>query len=150
MGGRGGTSGLSSNLGPVARKSNEIRADILQKAMNSKFKGVARDARNGTGAYSFKDATPVSASDAKKMMAMTFVERGENTLVHGVIGNKSVFIADKSDSSIIEELKRIYKERKNQRDKESAPRRPEVKTTTTYDRWLKKNKRKMDDWFGRR
>lgn len=114
--------------------------------MNSRFKGIQRDAKNGTGNYNFKNASPVNASDAMKMTEMRFMERNGNTLVHGLIENKHVFIADKSDSKIIKALEQREKKLKSSNKHEIT--RPEIRTTSTYDRWKKRNDSNFAAWFG--
>ena len=147
--GRGKSKASGGSAGGGAKaKSTQIKNQFLESAMNSRLKGVQRDAKNGTGNYSFKDAKPVNAKDAMKMTEMRFMEKNGNTLVHGLIGNKHVFIADKSDSKIIEDLKK--KKEKVSHSNKAEVTRPEIRTTSTYDRWRKRNKSNFDAWFGKR
>lgn len=145
--GKSKASGGSASGGMKA-KSTQIKNQFLESAMNSKLKGVQRDAKNGTGNYSFKDASPVNISDAMKMTEMRFMEKNGNTLVHGLIGNKHVFIADKSDSKIIKDLEKKKKNASHSNKAEIT--RPEIRTTSTYDRWRSRNKKNFDAWFGKR
>lgn len=130
--------------------SNKIKQDFVDAGLNSKFKGVQRNAREGTGAYSFKDATPVSSSEALKMSGMQFIERNGKTLVHGTTDNKKVFYANNSDSKEIKAL-RQENERRKQKQVEDMKHRPDnINTTSTYDRWKKNHDKNFEAWFGNR
>ena len=146
MGGRGSSSGGGSS---VAR-SNDIKNEIINNAMNSKLKGVARDAREGTGNYSFKDAKAVNEKTAMNMQNVKFMEKGGNTVAHGLINGEKVFIADKTDSNIIKDLHKSYDDRMQKLYKESQTERPEIKGTTTYDKWKKNHDKNFAAWFGDR
>ncbi len=47
MGGRGGSSGNLKTGGNSIALSNKIKSEMFQYGMNSKFKGVQRDAQSG-------------------------------------------------------------------------------------------------------
>ena len=64
FGGRGGSSGIGRNSIGI---SNRIKKEMLDSGLKSKFKGVQRDAQNGTGNYSYKDAKAVVGAEALKM-----------------------------------------------------------------------------------
>lgn len=114
--------------------SNKIKQEFIDAGLNSKFKGVQRNAREGKGAYAYKDAVPVSEIDASKISGMQFVEHDGKTLVHGILGEKKVFYANNSDSKEIKAL-RQKEEESGQKRLEEARHRPETRTTTTtYDR----------------
>ena len=110
--------------------------------MNNRF--ARKNAMNGTGIYDFKDAIPVTESEAMKMTFMRDLERGGYTIFHGLIDGEHVFIADKSDSKIIKALK---KKKKGLSDTHEVT-RPEIKTSSTYDRWKKRNDANFAAWFG--
>lgn len=44
---------------------NKIRDSFIQEGMNSKFKGVQRDARNGTGRFGYKNAIAINSNEAE-------------------------------------------------------------------------------------
>ena len=128
--------------------SNKIKQEFIDAGLNSKFKGVQRNAREGKGAYAYKDAVPVSESDASKISGMQFVEHNGKTLVHGILGEKNVFYANNSDSKEIKALRQKAEE-SGQKRLEAARHRPETRTTTTtYDRWKKNHDKNFADWFG--
>lgn len=149
MGGRGASS-ISKGGGSIAT-SNKIKQEILDKALNSRFKGVQRDAREGKGVYGFKDAKAVSSSDALKMKVDKVLERDGNTLIEGFHKGKHVFYAGKDSDGTIKKIKNKQAERKAAHAKEqNAINRPEIRTTTTYDGWRKQNAKNFDAWFGDR
>lgn len=128
--------------------SNKIKQEFIDAGLNSKFKGVQRNAREGKGAYAYKDAVPVSEIDASKISGMQFVEHDGKTLVHGILGEKKVFYANNSDSKEIKAL-RQKEEESGQKRLEEARHRPETRTTTTtYDRWKRNHDKNFADWFG--
>lgn len=143
-------SGGGSNDESISN-SIKIREEILNAAMNSPLKGIQRKAREGTGVYSFKHATPVSESEALKMdsMGMSFYEHNGKTLVDGILNNEIVFFADKSDSKGIKALRQKAAEFK-QKQLELIRQRPDpdkIQTTSTYDRWKKNHDRNFANWF---
>lgn len=84
---------------------------------------------------------------------MQIIERNGNTLVHGLLNEKSVFFADKSDSVKIKEIKQIRQDRLNKREKEQKEATERLagsnkNTTSTYERWRKANQRKFGGWYG--
>lgn len=128
--------------------SNKIKQEFIDAGLNSKFKGVQRNAREGKGAYAYKDAVPVSEIDASKISGMQFVEHDGKTLVHGILGEKKVFYANNSDSKEIKALRQKAEESR-QKMLEEARHRPETRTTTTtYDRWKRNHDKNFADWFG--
>lgn len=148
MGGRGASS-ISRGGGSIAT-SNRIKQEMLESGLNSRFKGVQRDAREGKGNYGFKDAKAVKSSDALKMKDVRVHERDGNTLVEGFFEGKHVFYAGKDSDGTIKKIKSKQAERKAKRAEESRINRPEIRTTTTYDRWRKQNANNFDAWFGDR
>lgn len=144
MGGRGSSNGSGIS------NSNTIRKQMLEKAMSSKFKGVVRDAKAGTGNYGFKNAKAVSASVAKKMTSMKEHKKGDDVLIEGFVNNKHSFFAAKEGNKTIKSLRGKIAETKSKRAEESKINRPEIKTTSTYDRWQKNNRKNFDAWFGKR
>lgn len=144
MSGRGGWSGLKGGGGGIAQSKN-IYNSMLQQGLNSNIKGIRTKAENGTGNYSFKDATPVTYEEALKIgKTSKTITRGENTLVEGYLPNgKHVYFAGKTESSQIQTL---LERRKSKTD--TTPNLPDrINTTTTYDRWLKKNRKDFDNWY---
>ena len=144
---RAANRGSGSDNSPHAT-SNKIKQEFIDSGLNSKFAGVRRNAQDGKGAYSYKDAVPVSESDASKISGMQFVEHNGKTLVHGILGDQKVFYANNSDSREIKALRQKAEERGQER-LETARHRPETRTTTTtYDRWKRNHDKNFADWFG--
>ena len=148
MGGRGSSSGGSGGaLNATSEKaySKEVYKEILSKGLNSKIPGIRTKAENGTGNYSFKDATPVTYEDALKMgRTANVVTRGENTLVSGYLPNgKHVYFAAKTDS---QQIQTLMEQRRSKIDTTAnVPDR--ANTTTTYDRWYKQNRRNFENYY---
>lgn len=105
-------------------------------------------AADGTGIYSFFNATPIADSEAMKMRFPHEFERGGYTLFHGTVDDKFVFIADKSDAPIIKKMKAKQDAQHKKNVAESTVNRPEIRTTSTYDRWKKRNDANFAAWFG--
>lgn len=141
----------SSKASGGTTESNVIKNQILEKGLSSKFAGVRRQAEEGTGRFSFKNSTAVSSQDALKMDVGKIYEEGGNTLIDGVLNNKNVFYAAKSSDSTVKAIKeRQSKSKTKQAEDLKRMERPEIRTTSTYDRWKKKNKANFDAWFGKR
>lgn len=139
FGGNGASSGKSNSS---TAGSNKIKSQMLKAGENSKFKGVQRNAKEGKGAFSFKNATAISGKEATKMTNVQFYEKDGNTLAHGLIGEKHVFYASDSGNSIIAKIK--DKQESNnaklaEQNKDYRNNRPEINTTSTYDKWKKKH-----------
>lgn len=151
-----GYSGLSARGGSgsadIAR-SNKIKEEILQNALNSNIAGIREKAANGTGNYNFKNAEAVDFEDAGKMeiTSMRFVERGENTLVHGTTNSgEHIFYANKSSSPEISTMKQAKNEWKQKNlESQKAGENLDITPTTTYNRWLKNNRKKFGNWWRR-
>lgn len=144
MGGRGSSNGTGVS------KSNSIRKQMLEKAMSSRFAGVRRDAKAGTGNYGFKNAQAVSGNVALKMSSMREHAKDGNVLVEGQVNGKHVFYAAKEGDKTINSLREKISDTKAKRVEESKIKRPEITPTSTYDRWRKNNQRNFDAWFGKR
>ena len=143
MGGRGGSSGISAEKA----RSQRIKKEFLEQGLNSKIAGIREKAENGTGNYSFKNAQAVDYEQAKKMTTSKVIERNENTLIEGYLeSGKHVFYANSSNSSEIKYLKEL---RSTAKDTTLRPADLTGKTTTTYDNWLKRRRKKFDDWYKR-
>lgn len=127
---------------------NKMKDTFIQKGLNSNLKGVRRQAKEGTGNYTFKDAIPVNANKALQMVSIHFRENAGNTLVYGLIDDRKVFFAASSNNPTIKELQERSENLK--KGNLSGEQRPEIRTTTTYDRWRKRNKSNFDAWFGKR
>ncbi|MGC4440772.1 hypothetical protein ABXW85_18095, partial [Streptococcus suis] len=84
--------------------SNKIRDRILKKALGSKFAGVRRDAKAGTGNYGFKNAKAVDAKTALKMTSTREHTKDGNVLIEGSINGKHVFFAEKEGGKTVEAL----------------------------------------------
>ena len=126
--------------------SKAIYNQFLQQGLNSSIKGIRAKAEEGTGNYSFKDAKAVSFNEAMTMKNTTMkaLTRGENTLVDGELSNgKHVYYADKTNSPQIQAL--LDKKKSKVDTTANVP--DEKRTTTTYDSWLKRNRRKFDSWY---
>lgn len=139
MGGRGSSSGISAG----AATSKKIKDEALQKGLNSKFKGVRRDAENGTGNYSFRNAEAIGYNKAKNMDPLKVHERNGNTLVEGLVNGRHVVYGNKTDSK---EIKQLKDKIASKRDKHEE-RQEDIRTTTTYDRWHKRNQKNFESWF---
>lgn len=144
MGGRG------SRVGTSVASSNKIRERMLKKALGSKFAGVRRDAKAGTGNYGFKNAKAVNPNTAKKMTSLKEHKKGDDVLIEGFVNNKHVFYAAKEGDKTISSLRGKMAASKSKRLEESKINRPEINTTSTYDRWQKNNRKNFDAWFGKR
>lgn len=144
MGGRGSSSGIVGNSIAI---SNRIKSEMLAVGLNSKFKGVQRNAKNGTGAYSYKDAKAVGSAEALKMDVFGVHEKNGNTLFEGVIRGKKVFYANKDSDSTVQKIKDTLAKHKEQQIRD-AQNRPENQTiTSTYDRWKKNHDKNYAAWF---
>ena len=135
--------------GAGVRRSESIKNMMLDEAKNSKFAGVRRDAENGTGNYSFAKSKAVGENKLEEIKFSKIIEKNGYTLIDGVIGGKSVFYANKSDApEIISFKKGIEAKKKKQAEDIKRTERPEIRTTSTYDKWWKRNKSNFDAWFG--
>ena len=147
MGGRGSSSALGSG---GASLTKSIKEEFLEFGLNSKMKGIQRDAREGKGFYSWKAAKPISEKQLKKMEQPKLYERNGKTLVFGRIGQKDVVYGNKTDSKQIQGVKKqIESSRAKAREVAKAP-RPENRTeTATYEKWLKRKRQEgLDRYFG--
>lgn len=144
MGGRGSNSGIGGNSIAI---SNKIKKEMLDSGLSSKFKGIQRNAQNGTGTYSYKNAKAVGSVEALKMDVSMVHEKNGNTLFCGVINGKKVFYANKNSDSTVQKIKGILSDKKEQQVRESKN-RPESQTiTSTYDRWKKNHDKNFAAWF---
>ena len=124
---------------------NSIKKQFIEKGMNSKFKGVRRDAKEGRGNYYYKDSKSVGSRDAQKMNSLIVNEKDGNTLITGILNGKGVFYANKSNDKTIIRLKnKIKKQRDSNRELKGNT---EIRTTSTYDRWYKNNRRNFESYF---
>lgn len=139
-------SNVGGGGGGAISQSKNIYNSMLQQGLNSNIKGIRTKAEQGTGNYSFKDAKAVSFDEASTMRSATMkaLTRGENTLIDGELPNgKHVYFAGKTESPQIQAL---LEKRKSKTDTTSNV--PDNKrTTSTYDRWLKQNRRNFDSWY---
>lgn len=137
--------GGSSSGGGISQ-SRAIYNAMLTQGLNSSIKGIRTKAEEGTGNYSFKGAQAVSFNEANTMKSVTMkaLTRGENTLIDGELPNgKHVYFAGKTESPQIQAL---LEKRKSKTDTTSNV--PDNKrTTSTYDSWLKRNRRNFDSWY---
>lgn len=145
MGSHGGSRAGSSGGGGISQ-SQEIYNQLLQAGLNSNIKGIRAKAEQGTGNYSFKGAQAVSFNEANTMKSITMkaLTRGENTLIDGELpSGKHVYFAGKTESPQIQAL---LEKRKSKTD--TTANVPDNKrTTSTYDSWLKRNRRNFDSWY---
>lgn len=151
MGGRGSSSGRGKNSGSRAGSGTQIEQSVqiynqfLEQGLNSKIKGIQQKAANGTGNYSFKSASPVTYDQALTMgHTAEVLTRGENTLVAGYTPDgKHVYFAGKTNS---QQIQTLIENRKSKVD--TSPNLPDnIKTTTTYDRWVKRNRQNFDAYY---
>lgn len=147
FGGRGASSGIAGGIAT----SNRIKNELLQNGLNSKFKGVRRDAENGTGSFTYKNAKAVTSNKALKMDVLRIHEKGNNKLVEGLLNGNHVFYANSNSDSTIKSIENTMelKKQKQVSDMKSAD-RPEIRTTSTYDRWKKNHDKNFKSWFGNR
>lgn len=145
-GNMGSGGGGSSNVNGEISQSRTIYNSMLTQGLNSSIKGIRTKAEQGTGNYSFKGASAVSFDEASNMISATMkaLTRGENTLIDGELPNgKHVYFAGKTESPQIQAL---LEKRKSKADTTSNV--PDNKrTTSTYDSWLKRNRRNFDSWY---
>ena len=139
MGGRG-----SSSSGGSIRTSNKIKKEFIDRGLKSKFAGTRKRAENGTGAFSFKDATALSKKNATKMHIAGVEEHNGKTLVHGILGEKKVFYANKSSDGTV---KKLLQKRNTQKQQSVSRGNTEIRTTSTYDRWKKNHDKNFANWF---
>lgn len=137
--GRGSSKASGGNA-----KSNAIRDEFIQAGLQSRLKGVQRDAREGTGNYQYKDAKAVDKAEALTMKSIAVVEKGDKTLVHGLIGGEKVFYASESSDPTIKKLKQRQKDlSKGNLQKTDI----KITPTSTYNSWKKKNDKNFEAWF---
>lgn len=138
---------LSANAEDIER-AESIKNEFIEKGLNSNFAGIRKRAEEGSGSYAYKDAAPVTAKEAENIVGVSRVhEKNGKTLIEGYFENGShVYYANSSDSP---EIKNLLKKREN-KNVDVTLRRPDMtgKITTTYDTWLKKKRKKFDDWYG--
>lgn len=145
--------GTSQNKTASMKRSEEIKNEVIEKAMQSKIKGIARDAKAGTGNYTFKNSSAIDKKDIDNIKEPRELKKGDNVIIYGEINNKNVFFAGKSnDAEIIAyQKKKQEKARKHaEEERKNAENRPEIRTTSTYDRWKKQHDRNFAAWFGNR
>lgn len=142
-----GASKASGRVGGSSiSQSREIYNELLGQGLNSNIAGIRKKASEGTGNYSFKGAAPVSYEESLNMTRSTMksLTRGENTLVDGELPNgKHVYYAGKTESPQIQTL---LEKRKSKTDT-TAKLPDNMNTTTTYDTWLKRNRKRFDEWY---
>ena len=144
FGGRGGSSGIGGNSIEI---SNRIKKEMLDSGLKSKFKGVQRNAQNGTGSYSYKDAKAVGSAEALKMDVYGVHEKNVNTLFEGTIRGEKVFYANKDSDGTVQKIKSRLSDQKEQQIRDSKN-RPENQTiTSTYNRWKKNHDKNYAAWF---
>ena len=153
MGGRGSASGVSKGGARTNYSLSEsIKNEFINQGLNSKFAAIRKKAEEGTDNYSYKTAQAVSADVAEGLTNNVKVhEKNGKTLVEGITADgKHVYYANASNSP---EIKRILIKKAERAEKaaklanERADQDLTGKTTTTYDRWYKRNRKKFDDWY---
>lgn len=155
MGGRGAKSGVSK--GAVRTNadysiSESIKNEFINQGLNSNIAGIRKKAEQGTGNYSYKSAQAVSADIVEGLTNNVKVhEKNGNTLVEGITADgKHVYYANASNSP---EINRILSKKAERAEKslklanERADQDLTGKTTTTYDKWYKNNRKKFDAWY---
>ena len=148
--GRGSSKAGSRGGSADIRRSESIKNMMLDAAKNSKFAGVRRDATNGTGNYSFAKSKAVGKSKLEEIKSSKIIEKNGYTLIDGAINGKSVFYANKSDAPEIVSFKKgVEAKKKKQAEDMKRTERPEIRTTSTYDRWRKRHQSNFEAWFGR-
>lgn len=154
MGGRSSSSGKNTSS---IDSSNKIREQFILNGLNSRFKGMQRDAREGKGNFSYKDSKAISEKVAlTEMTNYKFHTLGDNTLVEGLRKKgddfEKVFYANKSSNATIKALK-VKQDKKSAKQYEEMKKASlevqskEKRTTTTYDRWKSTHDKKFRDWF---
>lgn len=143
-GNRGGKRKASVSSASI-NLSESIKSDMLNKALNSNIAGIRLKAQQGTGNYSFKNATAVTAKVAEQMTASQVHTKDGYTLIDGVLPDgKYVFYANKTNSP---EIQKLLTNRKNKTDTTPGNLDMTGKTTTTYDQWYKNNQKKFANWY---
>lgn len=123
---------------------------MLESGLSSRLKGVQRDAKLGTGNFSYKNAKAIGRTDAENMNVLKVHERGNNVLIEGTHKGEHVFYAGKQSDGTVKKIKDKLDKAKTKQVKESKERRPEIRTTSTYNRWKKNNDKNFKAWFGNR
>jgi len=153
---RGSTRGVSSS---GINRSKKTMDEIIETMSNSKFKGVARNAINGEGRYYFNSSKKhyeiMSDKDAEKVKASqimrvdTYLRDDSKTVINIYKDGKDYLIAGNSDTPIIKKLvaKNEAIKKANVALVKNAE-RPEIRTTSTYDRWKKRHDANFAAWFG--
>lgn len=144
FGGRGSESGIVGNSVTI---SNQIKREMIDRGLNSKLKGVQRNAQNGTGAYSFKDAKAIGSAEAQKMDVYQVHEQNGNTLFEGLIHGRKVFYANKESDRTVLKIKSTLIKQKEQQLRDSQNRPENQTVTSTYDRWKKNHDKNFASWF---
>ena len=145
MGGRGSSSG-KSGIGV----SNQIKKEMIDAGLKSRLKGVQRDAKLGTGNFSYKNAKAIGRTEAENMNVLKVHERGNNVLIEGMYKGEHVFYAGKQSDGTVKKIKDKLKTAKTKQVEESKERRPEIRVTSTYNRWKNNNDKNFAAWFGNR
>lgn len=139
----------SSSKSSGGSLQNKIKQEFINHGLNSPIAGVRKKAQEGIGNYSFKNAKAVTAKEFEKAAYHSrVITRGEYTLLDGFLedgkNNKSVFYANKTNSPEMQKLLKM-------RAKSQTPKKGNTdmtgKTTTTYDRFLKRLHKKFDDYY---
>ena len=144
-----GTCNSSSKVGGGGNLQNKIKEEFLNHGLNSPIAGIRKKAQEGTGNYSFKNSKAVTAKEFEDAAKHSRVyTRGEYTLLDGYLENggksKSVFYANKTSSP---EMQKLLKMRAKSHIPEKGNTDMTGKTTTTYDRFLKRLHKKFDDYY---
>lgn len=144
-GNRGGKRASGSTNNASIKLSESIKNDMLNQALNSNIAGIRLKAQQGTGNYSFKNATAVTSDVAEGMITSQVHTKNGNTLIDGVLSDGShVFYANKSNSP---EIQKLLANRKTKTDTTQGN-LDNAMTTTTYSRWYANNKRKFANYYG--
>lgn len=144
-----------SGTGADIERSENIKREFLDSGLSSNIAGIRKKAEEGTGNYSFKNASAVSSEDAEKFVTngeSIAIERKGKTLIQGYTDNgKDVFYANDSSSPEIQNLMKI-RNSKNIQDtslyQHDFMSGTGMGFTSTYNNTRNRRNKKFDDWYG--
>lgn len=158
--GKGAIVGASSAWSAPKNSASEETERIKNEIVNSvSLEGIKRKAINGEGNWSWVKNKPISEKDALEMDIDKTLDKGEYTVIVGRLGNEPVYFATKTNATnpAISRAIKIKSEKDALRKKEEEKLQQDSlitqgngiynKTTTTYERWRKNNKKNFDAWY---
>ena len=148
--GKGEVVGASSPWQP--KKSNHTAADserIKNQIINSasKLPGIQRKIKSGEGNWSWVKDRALSESEAQNMKVEKVLEKGDYSIVSGTMGTDSVFFAAKNSNATVTKAKETMSKRKAKVIEATQKTDITARTTSTYDRWYKNNRKNFANWY---